>query len=274
MRLISLNAWGGVMHGPLMDWLAASDPDILCLQEMIRTPGAGQDWLEYRDGDHVLPQRANLFAEVAAILPGHDAVFCPAGQGDLWDGARAVPSLWGLASFVRRSLPVVGQAQGFIHGDFAPAGFGQHPRPRSAHGVRVFDPAAGCCVSVVQAHGLRDPVQGKADTPERAVQTDRLLALADGLARPGEGLVLCGDFNVRPGSAMLQRCADRGWRELVTETGALGTRTSLYAKPDRFADYMVVNPAVRVRDFAVVRAPEVSDHCALSLSFGVQGAAA
>lgn len=45
------------------------------------------------------------------------------------------------------------------------------------------------------------------------------------------------------------------------------TRTSHYAKPGRFADYMLVNARVAVRSFSVVTYPEVSDHCPLVLEF-------
>ena len=56
-----------------------------------------------------------------------------------------------------------------------------------------------------------------------------------------------------------------GLYDLVAATGVAGTRTSFYAKPGRFADYMLVNAAVPVRRFEVVSAPEVSDHCPLLL---------
>ena len=56
-----------------------------------------------------------------------------------------------------------------------------------------------------------------------------------------------------------------GLTELVTSGGFAGTRTSLYPKDGRFADYMLVSPGVSVTRFEVVREPEVSDHCALLL---------
>ena len=114
MKIICLNGWGGKLHAPLVAYLWAEQPDVLCLQEVVHSPDATQDWLTYRDGDHVLPQRANFFRDVARALPEHAATFCPAARGVLWDGARSVPSFWGLATFVRRALPVIGQAQGFV----------------------------------------------------------------------------------------------------------------------------------------------------------------
>jgi hypothetical protein len=131
------NGWGGKLHDTLVAYLSSERPDVLCLQEL--------------------------------ALPDHVAVFCPAARGVLWDGDEVIPSQWGLATFVHKSLPVVAQAQGFVHRSFSPHGFGDHPRSRSAHAVRVYDYARDRPVSIAQMHGLRD-LGGKIDTPERAAQ--------------------------------------------------------------------------------------------------------
>ncbi|QMU59320.1 MAG: hypothetical protein GKR98_14675 [Boseongicola sp.] len=54
-------------------------------------------------------------------------------------------------------------------------------------------------------------------------------------------------------------------KDLVTCQDTGGTRTTLYKKPGRFADYMLVNDAVPVNSFEIIRDPEVSDHCPLIL---------
>jgi endonuclease/exonuclease/phosphatase family metal-dependent hydrolase len=265
MKIMCLNGWGGKLHGLLIAYLAAADPDVLCLQEVVHSPATDKHWLDYRDGDHVLAQRANLFRDVCAALPDHAGMFCPAAQGVLWDGDTEIASQWGLATFVRRSLLVVAQAQGFVHKGFSAHGYGDHPRSRNAHAVRVYDYAADRAVAIVHMHGLRD-LAGKMDTPERLIQAERLAALATGIAEAGDPLVVCGDFNVEPDSATFAILAAAGLTDLVTTRGFAGTRTSLYRKPGRFADYMLVNRHVTVRDFAVVTAPEVSDHCPLMLT--------
>ena len=108
MRIMCLNGWGGRLHDALAAYMRSVSPDVLCLQEVVHTPASDMDWLDYRDGDHVLPQRANFFRGVALALPDHVATFCPAARGELWDGDRAVPSQWGLATFVRAGIPVIG----------------------------------------------------------------------------------------------------------------------------------------------------------------------
>ena len=259
-----LNGWGGTLHEQLIPYLRAASPDVLCLQEVVHTPAAGKDQLTYRDGDHVLPQRTNLFREVAAALPDHVATFCPASQGVLWDGDETVPSQFGLATYVRAAFPIVGQVQGFVHEAFSPHGYGDHPRPRNAHGVRLYDFEKDWPVAIVHMHGLRD-LDGKMDTPERFAQARRLADLATRVAEDGDRLIVCGDFNIEPGDRTFDVLAEIGLTDLVTTLGVTDTRTSHYKKPGRFADYMFVNAAVTVLGFAVVEEPEVSDHRPLVL---------
>jgi endonuclease/exonuclease/phosphatase family metal-dependent hydrolase len=259
-----LNGWGGKLHDRLIDYIGAASPDVLCLQEVVHTPLSTKDWLDYRDGDHVLPQRANLFSDVAKALPDHVATFCPAAQGVLWDGGETLPSQWGLATFVRTSFPVIGQIQSFIHKGFSPDGYGDHPRSRNAHAVRLFDYERNQPLSIVHTHGLRD-LNGKMDTPERVAQARRLAELAMRISEPGERLVVCGDFNVEPNSETFSILREIGLTDLVTSRRFAGTRTSHYTKPGRFADYMLTNDAVSVIGFDVVSEPEVSDHCPLLL---------
>jgi hypothetical protein len=259
-----LNGWGGTLHEEAQAYLAREAPDVLCLQEVVHTPSTSREWLEYRDGDHVLPQRANFFRDVSAALPEHVATFCPAAQGVLWDGEEAVPSQWGLATFVHRRFPIIAQAQGFVHKGFSPDGYGEHPRSRPAHVVRLHDFERGWPITIAHMHGLRD-LNGKIDTPERLDQAHRFVALIEAVAEEGDRLVVCGDFNVEPGSRTFEVLAEMGLTDLVVGRGFSGTRTSHYKKPGRYADYMLVNGAVEARAFAVIEQPEISDHRPLLL---------
>lgn len=264
MRIMCLNGWGGTLHEEARGYLAREAPDVLCLQEVVHTPATTKEWLVYRDGDHVLPQRANFFRDVSDALPEHVAIFCPAAQGILWDGEDTVPSQWGLATFVHRRFPIIGQVQGFVHKGFSPDGYGEHPRSRSAHVVRIHDFDRGWPITIAHMHGLRD-LKGKIDTPERLEQTHRFVALTEAVAQPGDRLVVCGDFNVEPGSRTFEILAGLKVKDLVVGRGHSDTRTSHYKKPGRYADYMLVNEAVEVLAFTVVEQPEVSDHRPLLL---------
>ncbi|WP_339758258.1 endonuclease/exonuclease/phosphatase family protein [uncultured Hoeflea sp.] len=264
MRIMCLNGWGGKLYDHLQNYLRETSPDVLCLQEVVHTPATQKDWLTYRDGDHVLPQRANFFRDVCEALPGHTATFCPAAQGVLWDDDKSIPSQWGLATFVRNDFPVIAQVQGFVHKSFCADGYGEHPRSRSAHAVRLYDYERGWPVTIAHMHGLRD-LRGKMDTPERMQQAQRLASLATGVSEPGDRLIICGDFNVEPDSQTFEVLNEIGMDELVTGRGFSGTRSSHYKKPARFADYMLVNDAVEVVSFEVREQPEVSDHRPLVL---------
>lgn len=264
MKLICLNGWGGRLHEELVAYIASEAPDVLCLQEVVHSPLSDKDWLTYRDGDHVLPQRANFFRDVCSALPDHMATFCPAAQGMLWDGDRPVPSQWGLATFVHKSFPVIGQMQGFVHKNYAPNGFGEHPRSRNAHAVRIHDDQRNRPVSITQMHGLRD-LNGKMDTPERLAQAHRFLEISNKVSEPDDVIILCGDFNVEPKSETLALLRQSGLTELVTSRGFEGTRNSQYKKPGRFADYLLINRAAEVIRFDVIHEPEVSDHCPIIL---------
>ncbi|MBC7151966.1 MAG: endonuclease/exonuclease/phosphatase family protein [Rhizobium sp.] len=266
MRIISLNVWGGMLHAPLMDYLVQADADIYCLQEVPRAPGSRSEWLSYRDHGVELQQRANLFDEIRAALPGHDGFFCPTARGELFDGETRCWQEFGLATFVRNSLPVIGQAMDFVHGAFSPDGFGPHPRSRNAHCIRLFDYEADRSFSVAQIHGLRD-IAGKGDTPARAAQAAAFTALIERVWRPDEPLVVCGDFNLMPDSATFEALGTLGLTDLITSRGHRDTRTSFYKKEGRFADYMLVTADVAVKHFEVVRTPEVSDHRPLLVEF-------
>jgi endonuclease/exonuclease/phosphatase family metal-dependent hydrolase len=264
LRIVSLNAWGGRLHEPLMRYLVDVDADVLCLQEVGRTTGAQSDWLVYRDHGVELPQRANLFEEISAALPAYDAFFCPTARGDLFDGEERIASEFGLATFVRKSHPVIGQASGFVHGEFSADGWAPHPRSRNAHCIRIFDYQQGFTVTIAQMHGLRD-IEGKGDTPARRHQANALVELIRQVRQGDERLVVCGDFNVLPGSVTFDALSALGLSDLITSHGHRDTRTSYYRKEPRFADYMLVTSVVEVIAFDAVAEPEVSDHRALLL---------
>lgn len=262
MRIVSLNAWGGAMYDALAEWLPGCGGDVVCLQEVTRTPGL-RGWTEFRDDERVLPQRADLFADVCELLPDHQGFFVTSDRGPVVDRqGREHRQDFGLAVFVDARWPVIGQAAGFIHGTFT-----DHPawvvedRPRIAQAVRVVGHPDGPPVAVVHAHGLRDPA-GKHDTPARRAQADRLVGLVEQIAGPGDRTVLCGDLNLLPDSETFAVLAGRGLVDLV---GRADTRTSRYRKPLRHADYLLVDEPEAVERFEILAEPEVSDHRPLIL---------
>jgi endonuclease/exonuclease/phosphatase family metal-dependent hydrolase len=262
VRIVSLNAWGGAMFDALADWLPGSGADVLCLQEVTRTPDL-TGWTQFDDGERQLPQRADLFDDVRLLLPRHQAVFVASDAGPVTDAAGALHRQdFGIALFVHERFPVIGHEATFVHGSFTDhAEWATTDRPRAAHGVRLFDREADRIVSIVHLHGLRD-VAGKHDTPARRTQSERLAALVQHLRRPDDLTVVCGDLNLLPDSETFGVLAAIGLVDLV---GDADTRTSRYAKPSRHANYLLVSDPGAVVSFTAPATPEVSDHRPLVL---------
>ena len=257
-----MNAWGGAMFDELAAWLPGCGADVLCLQEVTRTPDLG-GWTSFRDAERHLPQRADLYADVRRLLPHHQASFVASDAGPVTDGDGTVHRQdFGLATFVGDRFPVIGQAAGFVHGTFVehddwPAG----DRPRVAVGVRLVARPGARAVTIVQLHGLRDPA-GKQDTPARRDQAARLVELVAGLRGKDDLVVVCGDLNLLPDSETFELLAAAGLVDLV---GTTDTRTSRYPKALRHASYLLVSDPDAVRHFDAPATPEVSDHRPLIL---------
>jgi endonuclease/exonuclease/phosphatase family metal-dependent hydrolase len=129
-------------------------------------------------------------------------------------------------------------------------------RPRIAQGLRLVDRAASRHVTIAHAHGLRDAA-GKHDTPARQKQATALASLVGAVRERGDFTVLCGDFNLLPDSATFDVLAGIGLTDLV---GTADTRTTLYTKPVRHANYLLVSDPNVVKQFDAPATPEVSDH--------------
>lgn len=263
MHIVSVNAWGGVLLDELLAWVAEVDADVLCLQEMTQTPDL-HGWTHFSDDARELPQRADLVADVAAVLPGHVPWFAVSDSGPVLDAAgRRHQEQFGVAMFVRNTLPVVACRAEHVHGTYTDHGdaWPHSGRPRAAQVARVRDPGTGRCVVVGHLHGLRD-AHGKADTPERRRQAERLARLVEATSRPDDLRVVCGDLNVLPDSELFEVLGQAGLTDLV---GDADTRTQRYTKPVRHASYLLVSDPAAVESFEVVTSPEVSDHRPLAV---------
>lgn len=271
MRIVSLNAWGGACWPELAAWLPGCGADVLCLQEVIAPVAPGTPaWLRYVDPWRDLAQRGDLVADVSAALPGFRSWFSPAARGPLTDDRGAT---WitdhGLGLWTAPHLAVTGARSTFIHGSFRPDGWGEEPVPRVMQLARLHVPGMAP-ILVAQFHGLRDAA-GKGDTPARQGQADRVFAALGAMRRPGDVVVLCGDFNLLPDSAFFARARAEGLTDLVTAGGHTDTRTAIYTKPVRFADYLLVSDPALVRGFALPATPLVSDHRPLILDLAPPG---
>ncbi|MBP8994985.1 MAG: hypothetical protein KBG30_14410 [Bacteroidales bacterium] len=77
--------------------------------------------------------------------------------------------------------------------------------------------------------------------------------------------ILCGDFNVAPDTKSME-ILETSMNNLVKEYKVTTTRSHLYTKEHKFADYILVSPEIKVKKFEVIQ-DVVSDHLPLMLEF-------
>ena len=94
--------------------------------------------------------------------------------------------------------------------------------------------------------------------PERMKKIAELIKTIEG------EVVICGDFNLLPDTKSIKMLEEAGLVNLIKEYRITSTRTSLYSKSEKFADYIFVSKGVSVKDFKVL-SDEVSDHTPLYL---------
>lgn len=246
MKLISLNTWGGRVQEPFDGFIRAhaTTTDVFCFQE-VHASGSEQ-------ADESVGERPRFFEELQALLPDFAGLF-----------AEQVPGT-GIATFVHKRHAIA-HTRSFVmltseevsHLRMAD---GAHYYPRVLQVTRLAD----ATVSICNFHGV--PGKEKKDSPERALQSERLRAALR--ATPGPK-VLVGDFNLRPDTSAV-RDVEQGMRNLVIEGGFSSTRTLRYEKRTAmpYADYTFVTPDVDVRHFEVM-SDDVSDHSPMSLEFEV-----
>ncbi len=268
MKLISLNIWGGSLFDPLMEFikLHAADTDIFCFQEIYDTP---------TEHSTVSFARIDIFKQISAALPDYEAHYHPAESGTHlfdpkffpnYDPEKLSPTLIdcseGLASFVRKNIPVVGIENSYVYGEYN----GVEKKIVETYSRNIvtltLDTPVGR-VAVSNFHGLWMQGRGKGDTEQRIEQSHKIKEMLD--ANECDKKILCGDFNLMPDTQSIA-ILEENMKNLIREFDILTTRSSHYPKPEKFADYTFVSPAVKVNDFKVLP-DEVSDHLAMQLIF-------
>lgn len=123
-------------------------------------------------------------------------------------------------------------------------------------------------VIVTNVHGLWERT-GKGDSELKLEQSRRIVKALNYLKqRFSAELVVMGDFNLSPDSESIAIIEQFGLRNLIKKFNITSTRSSIYTKQNRFADYVFVSSGVHVNDFRVLT-DEVSDHLPLRVDFTV-----
>jgi endonuclease/exonuclease/phosphatase family metal-dependent hydrolase len=246
MKLITLNVWGGKQRDDLGVFLAKhSDVDVFCLQE-VYDKAEGKDRYFSKQGIDL-----NHLDTLKGQLPDYECFYHP-HLGD-W---------WGLAIFIKKDLNVIDSGEVYVHKE---KGFNYdletlgHTAKNLQYATIQTDKGEH---TVINFHGLYTG-QGKDDTHERVVQSQNIVAFLKTLENP---YVLAGDFNLNPTTESMNLLESHGMRNLIKEFGYTSTRTPLYEKEGKFADYVLVSGDIETLDFSVL--PDVvSDHSPLYLEF-------
>jgi len=258
LRIVSLNLWGGLAVGPLLDWVRQQAPrtDLFCFQEAL----AAQESLRLECRFHT-----TLYRDLAEALPEFVGAFDPVVTWpEPTEDGRQIEVPFGLATFARRSLPISARRAAWIvdHQDHLDAVPGLHKIVRWLQVTELTIPSGALLVG--NYHGIARP-GSKLDSDERLEQSRGIRRVLDAHDGP---VALVGDFNLLPETESV-RLLEHSLRNLVIELGIPTTRSRLnpyFGTPQEqpYADYAFVSPELHVTDFAVPDV-EISDHLPLVL---------
>lgn len=167
-----------------------------------------------------------------------------------------------------------GRTLDYQGGEYGIAVLSRWPVQRDAvHALRVHPPQEraggsyeprGVLHAQVEAPGgpvhlLNTHLDASRTDQYRLQEVEQVRALADSLARSGALVLVGGDFNAEPGTAVIAHMTAAGWRDAWAACGAGEGLTFPAAGPVKRIDYLFISPDVGCRA-AEVLATETSDH--------------
>ncbi len=243
MKLISLNVWCGIKYEPLENFIKHQSKtiDIFCFQEVRNG--------KYKKQNENLKERENLFNDLKVILPNFTSYFSEMSKGV------------GLAVFIRNNIKIKKFETTEILSTLEMKNLekmnGNTYYPRLAQSIRLKNRN----LIIHNFHGV--PGTNKKDTPERKLQTDRLLKMM----KNNNCQIIIGDFNLDIETEAISRLSNN-MDNLIEVFNIKTTRNSNYGmyKSLPYADYAFLSKDIKVNNFKVL-SDEVSDHLALYLDF-------
>jgi endonuclease/exonuclease/phosphatase family metal-dependent hydrolase len=254
MKLITLNIWGGKVFQPLVEFLERNkDVDIFCFQEVYHSE---TDKTEFH---HIRP---NIYSEIKQVLTDFNSFYAPAQEGSYNEIQTDFSISFGLAMFVKKTIQIDAHEDVFVFRSKNSKQPGEDSAGIGRNLEHVTFKKNDNTYSVFNLHGLWNG-KGKSDTEDRLNQSKRTKEFMSHFKN--NKTILCGDFNLMPDTESLA-ILESGMKNLVKEYGVISTRSSLYTKPLKFADYILTSSNVTVKDFKVLQ-DEVSDHLPLYIEF-------
>jgi len=239
MKLLSLNIWTGRQYRQLSEFLKkySKEIDIFCLSEVFHNG-------KLPEGYHS-EENMEIFSDLKKWLPNFNAYLAPLDSTEE-----------SLAIFTKKDI-VIDNIDYFFalkqpNGNARKLGIPLQYMEFKSNGKQY---------TICNFHGWWVS-NSKSDTPERLEQSKKVKEFLDNINGPK---IICGDFNLAPETESI-RIIDRGMRNLIKENKITSTRSHLYTKEVKFADYMIVSSEIEVKKFEVLQ-DVVSDHLPLYLDF-------
>lgn len=234
--------WGGRLELPILKFVKAENPDILCLQEAIDIKGG----------------RSAMFASVEEIQAVIDAkhVFMSPVFTFNYMNRRA-----DFGNCIISKYPIKSRATIFTaHQHFPDFDFlHQHATMRNLQLAKVMLPD-GRSVHILNHHGHHNHQHKEGDA-----ETMRQCGIiAEKISELNGRIIVAGDFNLEPHSKSLEQI-NRLLSNLTIKAKLTTTRTHLTHKTE-VCDYVFVSEQIQVKSFRAVD-EIVSDHKALILEF-------
>jgi endonuclease/exonuclease/phosphatase family metal-dependent hydrolase len=245
MKIITLNTWGGRIQKELMDFLHRhQDVDVFCFQEVLKGG----------DGKTVREEIKSEYEDIESALMNHTGYFSEYGDGGYYsESSKNLDFHFGVACFAKKE-----HKQSFVD---AAALYDPEKKWGDYDGRFAAGASLAVVVSdyvIVNVHGLWQGSMKK-DSEVRFEQSSRIINLAN---KAKGKKIICGDFNLEPQTESIRMIENLPAKNLIKEFGVTSTRTSLYTKDVKFADYIFVSDDVNILDFKVLT-DEVSDHSPL-----------
>ena len=237
LKIMSLNIWGGHVYDKLLNFIKKhQNVDIFCFQEVYHK---AKEKISTDDTKVYL----NILSELNALLPNHQLLFSP-----------MVDNIYGLGMLVKNNINIVksGEINTYENPNYIGKG-PTHPRVLQFAELQFDDKD----FLITNYHGFWNGIN-KLDSIER-IEQSRIIKEFTGQYNIPK--ILCGDFNLRPDTksiAMLEESLTNQIKNFDIKS----TRTKLYKKPEKFADYIFTSPEFIINKFEVLDV-EVSDHSPL-----------
>ena len=252
MKIIQINAWCGRLTPTMIRLIQEENPDIVCMQEVFlpkeRIIGAFED-------------QYNFLEEIVSKTDLKNMFFSPT-----W-GFKIGGTKVDVGNCIISKHKITNKHSQFTNGKY-------HVRNGRKAGIpntRLWQCAVietpGSDITAFNYHGYL--AIGNPNGDEKTIST--LKSLRDAVINTPGLKIICGDFNIKPGSDGVNFFNDNGLVNLVEKYNVETTLSELHRAPkeDRSSvacDFIYSSPEILVKSFVVSEAP-VSDHSALILEF-------